>query len=256
MTLPLPESYEPMEAKPVSDIPAGDEWQYEPKWDGFRCIAFRDGEHIELMSKGGKPLTRYFPELVTALHAVKTRRFVLDGEIVIAEGKSLAFDQLLQRIHPAESRIRKLSAEHPASYLLFDMLVDSNGKLLANQPLAVRRKALEKFASKLRRRRCPTRCGCRPRPTDLATVKRWFDTVGSGLDGIIAKRVDLPYQSGARTGMQKIKHTWTADCVVGGFRYASKGKQVGSLCLACTTTTACSITSDFCRESSRPIARR
>jgi ATP-dependent DNA ligase len=230
VTLPLPESYEPMEAKPVSDIPVGDEWQYEPKWDGFRCIAFRDGDDIALMSKAGKPLTLYFPELVSALSALKAKQFVVDGEIVITHGKSLAFDELLLRIHPAESRIRKLSAEHPASYLLFDMLVDTKGKLLTERPLSKRRKALEVFARTLTKPMSST-LRLSPATCDVATVQRWFDTVGSGLDGIIAKRIDLPYQSGKRTGMQKIKHTWTADCVAGGFRYASNSKQVGSLLL-------------------------
>ena len=123
MKLPLPQSYAPMEAKSVDAIPTGDQWQYEPKWDGFRCLAFRDGAEVELRSKSGQPLTRYFPELVEALNGLPAKKFVLDGEIVVPVGKALSFDDLLVRIHPAESRVRKLAAETPASMIVFDLLV-------------------------------------------------------------------------------------------------------------------------------------
>src|ERR1051326_2030105 len=146
MTLPLAKEYPPMEAMPASELPAGPEWQYEPKWDGFRCIAFRDGPHIELKSKSGKPLTRYFPELVAALVGLPAKKFVLDGEIVIPVDNELSFDDLLMRIHPAASRIQKLSQSTPCVFIVFDLLVDESGKSLVNSPLRERRKKLEVFA--------------------------------------------------------------------------------------------------------------
>jgi ATP-dependent DNA ligase len=223
----VPLDIAPMEAKPVDELPTGDNWQYEPKWDGFRCIAFRNDDDVVLMSKSGKSLTRYFPEVVQALLELKPAQFVVDGELVVPEGKTLAFDQLLQRIHPAASRVQKLSAEHPAAYILFDMLGDENGSSLVAEPLAVRRVMLEQFAARLPE----GLIHLSPMTDDVRVVQRWFEIVGGGLDGVIAKRTDLAYQSGERTGMQKMKHTWTADCVVGGFRYATDSKEVGSLLL-------------------------
>jgi len=229
MTLPIPRTYAPMEAKLVDELPVGGDWQYEPKWDGFRCLAFRDGDKIDLMSKAGKPLARYFPELVETLRAVKAPRFVLDGEIVIPHDGSLSFDELLLRIHPAKSRIAKLSVESPATLIVFDLLVDAKGASLAKQPLAERREALEKFvAAKVPK---GVAIHLSPATTSMTTVKKWFRSVGGGLDGIIAKRLDLAYLGGTRDAMQKMKHMRTAECVVGGFRYASKGKIVGSLLL-------------------------
>ena len=229
MTLPLPRSYAPMEALLVDELPVGSEWQYEPKWDGFRCLAYRDGAKFDVMSKAGKPLTRYFPELVEMLLAVRARRFVLDGEIVVPKDGELSFDELLLRIHPAASRITLLSTESPASLIVFDLLVDAKGKSLVALPLDDRRAALEAFVAK----EVPSslRIKLSPATTKMATVKRWFRSVGGGLDGVIAKRRDLPYQSGTRDGMKKMKSMRTAECVVGGFRYASKGKLVGSLLL-------------------------
>lgn len=227
VTLAVATTLEPMEAKPVDTLPSGDEWAYEPKWDGFRCVAFRDGDTVTLMSKSGKPLTRYFPEIVAALTALPFKRVVFDGELVIPMGDTLDFDQLLQRIHPAESRIRKLSAEFPATYIVFDLL-EVGSRALTAKPLAVRRRELEKVAAKFS---VDGRFALSPSTTEMKTVKRWFDTVEKGLDGVIAKRMDLSYQAGERRGMQKLKHTWTADCVIGGFRYASKSKLVGSLLL-------------------------
>ena len=141
--LPLRQPFMPMEAKSVDEIPTGDEWQYEPKWDGFRCLVFRDGDKIALQSKSGQPLTRYFPDLVEAVGGIKAKRFVLDGEIVVPSNGGLSFDDLLQRIHPAASRVTKLSKETPALLIVFDLLVDADGKLLAGQPLAERRPLLE-----------------------------------------------------------------------------------------------------------------
>jgi ATP-dependent DNA ligase len=229
MTLPLARSYAPMEALLVDELPTGDDWQYEPKWDGFRCLAFRDGAKVDVMSKAGKPLTRYFPELVEMLREVRAKRFVLDGEIVVPKDGELSFDELLLRIHPAASRIKLLSTESPASLIVFDLLVDAKGKSLAQRPLAERRPALEAFVAA----EVPAslRSKLSPATTSMATVKRWFRSVGGGLDGVIAKQLDLPYQSGNRDGMRKMKSMRTAECVVGGFRYASKGKLVGSLLL-------------------------
>src|SRR5436309_5589604 len=130
MTLPLKKTYRPMEAMPASELPAGPEWQYEPKWDGFRCLAFRQGKRIDLMSKAGKPLTRYSPELVQALAKLSAAQFVLDGEIVIPVDGTLSFDQLLMRIHPAASRVNKLSESSPCIFIVFDLLADSRGRSL------------------------------------------------------------------------------------------------------------------------------
>ena len=229
MTLPLARTYSPMEARLVDELPVGGDWQYEPKWDGFRCLAFRDGAKADLMSKAGKPLTRYFPELVELLREVRAKRFVLDGEIVVPKDGELSFDELLLRIHPAASRITKLASESPASLIVFDLLVDARGKSLVSLPLSERRAALEAFmAAEVS---SPLRIRLSPATTSMTTVKRWFRSVGGGLDGVIAKQLDLPYQSGTRDGMQKMKSMRTAECVVGGFRYASKGKLVGSLLL-------------------------
>ena len=229
MKLPIPTSYPPMEARLVDELPTGKEYQYEPKWDGFRCIAFRDGAKVELMSKAGKPLLRYFPEIVEAILAVGAKRFVLDGEIVIPQGKDLSFDSLLQRIHPARSRVVALAAATPGAFIAFDLLVDSKGKSLVDEPLTERRAQLEAFhASSVP---AGVAIHLSPSTTRMATVTKWFRSVGGGLDGVIAKRVDVPYASGDRSAMWKMKTMRTADCVVGGFRYASKGGVVGSLLL-------------------------
>lgn len=229
MTLTLPLSFAPMEATLVEEIPTGAEWQYEPKWDGFRCLAFRDGEKISLQSKSGQPLARYFPDLVAALRTLGPRKFVLDGEIVIPQAGRLSFDELLMRIHPAASRVQKLAAAHPAMFIVFDMLVNERGKSLVELPLAERRPLLEKFARQYLAEQDSVRLS--PVALQLAQAKRWFRTVGGDLDGIVAKRRDLPYQSGNREGMQKIKQRRTADCVVGGFRFAEGKPYVGSLLL-------------------------
>lgn len=218
-----------MNALLVDEIPTGENWQFEPKWDGFRCIAFRDAERIDLQSKSGQSLTRYYPEVVELLRSLKAMRFVLDGEIVIPDGDDLSFDALLQRIHPAATRIRKLSIETPAMFIVFDLLADAKGKSLVNESLAKRRAALESFAS--RHFDEDGRVALSPATSDRKQALRWYSGVGATLDGVIAKRLDLPYQSGNRHGMVKIKRMRTADCVVGGFRYASKSKEIGSLLL-------------------------
>jgi ATP-dependent DNA ligase len=229
MALPLSRTYAPMEALLVDALPTGRAWQYEPKWDGFRCLAFRDGARIDIRSKAGKPLARYFPDVVASLQALKAKRFVLDGEIVIPHGRSLSFDELLLRIHPAQSRVTKLAAEHPAALVVFDLLVDARGKSLVKEPLAARRAALEQFVEAS----VPdeTAVILSPVTRRRPTVDKWLRSIGGGLDGIIAKRIDAPYASGERSAMQKVKAMRTADCVVGGFRYASKARVVGSLLL-------------------------
>jgi ATP-dependent DNA ligase len=228
VSLPLKKSYAPMEALPATDLPEGKEWQYEPKWDGFRCLAFRDGEKVDLQSKSGKPLTRYFPELAAALLELKAKTFVLDGEIVIPVDGHLSFDELLMRIHPAASRVLKLSQEHPCVFIVFDLLVDEKGKSLVEMALEKRRAQLERLAKANFGEN--SSISLSPVTEELAVARKWFH-MGVGLDGIVAKRKDLAYQTGERTGMQKIKKQRTADCVVGGFRYLEKKKLVGSLLL-------------------------
>ena len=228
MSLSLHRSLPPMEALSVESIPEGANWQYEPKWDGFRCLVFRDGATVRLQSKSEQSLTRYFPELVAAVASLKVDRFVLDGEIVVPRGQTFSFDDLLQRIHPASSRVKRLAAETPALLIVFDLLL-AGRKSLTGEPLKFRRKMLEKFArSHLRGHKSIL---LSPATTKIGTAKAWLKQVGPTLDGIIAKRRDLPYQSGNRLGMQKIKTFRSADCVVGGFRYNEGKKTVGSLLL-------------------------
>jgi ATP-dependent DNA ligase len=219
----------PMEARSVDVVPTGPEWQYEPKWDGFRCLVFRDRDKIELQSKSGQPLTRYFPDLVEAARAVRAETFVLDGEIAVPEGRAFSFDALLQRIHPAASRVAKLSKETPAWLIVFDLLVDADGKPLTELSLEQRRPRLEAFARKYIPSSGPIRVS--PTTTKLSEAMQWLKRGGATLDGIIAKRRDLPYQAGDRSGMQKIKNYRSADCVVGGFRYNEGKPTVGSLLL-------------------------
>src|SRR5205807_3962072 len=229
MSLPLKQPYLPMEAKSVEKLPVGDNWQYEPKWDGFRCLAFRDGERVDLQSKSGQPLARYFPELVDALLKLKPKQFVIDSEIVVPVKGKFSFDDLLMRIHPAESRIKKLAHETPAKMIAFDLLVDDRGKPLVDAPLSLRRKKLDAFAKKSFAKNKSIELS--PATTDLKIAKHWLAGAGVDLDGVIAKRADMSYQSGNRHGMVKVKRLRTADCVVGGFRYASEGKVIGSMLL-------------------------
>jgi ATP-dependent DNA ligase len=229
MSLPLRSPLSPMEALSVDEIPTGTEWRYEPKWDGFRCLVFRDGKKIELQSKSGRSMTRYFPELITALAALKAEHFVLDGEIAVPLDGALSFDALLQRIHPAPSRVRKLCIETPALLITFDLLVDPDMRRLTDKPLDERRQALEQFFQKYCRQSGLLRLS--PSSTKLGEAKDWLRRAGATLDGVIAKRRDFNYRSGDRTGMQKIKNYRSADCVVGGFRYNEGTTVVGSLLL-------------------------
>ncbi|MCU1298740.1 MAG: dependent ligase [Acidobacteriaceae bacterium] len=229
INLPIQAPYPPAEAKSVSQIPDGPDWSYEPKWDGFRCIAFKSGKQVLLQSKAGQPLGRYFPELVKALAELPQERFVLDGEIVIYSGEHLSFDDLLLRIHPAESRIRKLSAETPATLMCFDLLVDSKGKSLVDLPFRERRSKLEDLFGNVKGNKTVR---FSPASTGKEDAEKWMRELGViGFDGVVAKKLDEPYRSGDRTAMVKIKRIRTADCVVGGFRYSEKGDGVGSLLL-------------------------
>ena len=224
MTLPFRAPYPPMEAKRLDRLPAGDSWQFEPKWDGFRAIVFRDNDKIHIQSKAGQPLTRYFPELVDAFLSLKQKEFVVDGEMVIPVDGHLSFDDLLLRIHPAESRVRKLAEATPAHYFAFDLLHWK--KDLRKLPIEKRREHLEKFFDSIGD---DTLLQLSPATTDRRIANKWFSDLG--LEGVIAKRLGEPYHSGDREGMVKVKHMRTADCVVGGFRYGEGTTTVGSLLL-------------------------
>ncbi len=216
----------PMEAKSVEALPDEAGWRYEPKWDGFRCLVFRDGEDVELQSKSGKPLGRYFPEMVAAVQALKADRFVIDGELIIPIGGILSFDALQMRLHPAESRIRKLARETPAQLMLFDCLAAADGKSLVTRPLSERREALERLH---RAEEAPSLL-LSPYTDELEIARSWLEMAGGALDGVVAQRRDGAYEPGERA-MLKVKQLRTADCVVGGFRYAAKKREVGSLLL-------------------------
>lgn len=214
-----------MEALLAAELPEGEGWRFEPKWDGFRCLARRDGDEVALTSKSGKPLARYFPEVVDMLIGAKTKQLLLDGELIIPVGDALSFDALQLRLHPAESRVRKLAKETPATLMVFDLL-ELDGKALAALPLAERRAKLEHFF----RKNETEGLQLSPMTCDRSKALGWLDRSGGALDGVIAKRADLKYRSGERA-MIKVKQQRTADCVVGGFRYAEKKPVVGSLLL-------------------------
>jgi len=221
---PLP----PMEARSEQEIPAGDGWQYEPKWDGFRCLAFRDGEQTYLQSKSGQPLARYFPDMAGAIARLPEKHFVLDGELVVRVGGAFSFDELQLRLHPAASRVQKLAKAHPATYIVFDLLAE-NGRVYLRRPLRERRALLERFARLNLRSAKNLRLSSAT--TDYKTAAEWFKRAGGDLDGLLAKRLDAPYASGERTAMVKVKQIRTVDCVVGGFRYARSSRLIGSLLL-------------------------
>lgn len=217
-----------MEAQPARELPPPGAVQYEPKWDGFRCVAFRDGPRIQLQSKAGQPLERYFPEIVEALAALPAQQFVIDGELVVPVEDRLDFEQLQQRIHPAASRVRMLAAEFPATYLIFDLLADPDGKEVWKRPLRERRELLETFSGAFSGH---ARLRLSPATQDPKTMQRWLRAVGGALDGIIAKQLDAAYASGERTAAVKVKRMRTADCVVGGYRASKDGTSIASLLL-------------------------
>jgi ATP-dependent DNA ligase len=223
---------EAMEARSVHAIPTGKEWQYEPKWDGFRCLLTRDAGIVAMYSKSGQDLRRYFPEVVAAALILREKSFVLDGEIVVPVGGRFSFDDLLQRIHPAASRVMKLAEQTPALFLAFDLLRKGKTELAA-APLTKRRLQLDDFAARYFSGANLFRLS--PASLKLKDAEGWLASAGGGSDGVIAKRLDVPYQAGNRDGMQKIKRYRSADCVIGGFRYGEKlqtgRKVVGSLLL-------------------------
>jgi ATP-dependent DNA ligase len=215
----------PMEAKLVDSLPEGEGWQYEPKWDGFRCLVFRDGPEVSLMSKSGKPLGRYFPEVVETVLAMEADRVVLDGELVIPVDGALSFDALQLRLHPAESRVVRLARETPAQLILFDLLFSKETSYV-EAPLELRRRSLEIiYAAEQHDDILLSPC-----TTDIDVARGWLDQVGAALDGVVAKRRDGRYEPGERA-MLKIKAMRTADCVIGGFRYGTNSKEVASLLL-------------------------
>jgi ATP-dependent DNA ligase len=225
MTLPLKAPIDPMLAKLTRELPRSGAVIFEPKWDGFRCIVFRDGDDLDLQSRNSKPLLRYFPELREPLCAQLPERCVLDGELVIATPAGLDFDALQLRQHPAESRVRKLAAEIPASYVAFDLLALGDESLLAT-PFGERRAQLEKL---LKQATPPIYVTPATRDADVA--EDWFHRFeGAGFDGVVVKPIADPYTPGART-MLKVKHERTCDCAVAGYRLHKDGNGVGSLLL-------------------------
>ncbi|GJF33084.1 ATP-dependent DNA ligase [Kitasatospora sp. NE20-6] len=223
MDLPVMPPVRPMLATSVAEIPPG--MQYEAKWDGFRAIVFRDGDEVEIGSRTTRPLTRYFPELVEAFRRELPARCVVDGEIVIARDGRLRFEDLLERIHPASSRVRTLAERTPASFVAFDLLA-LDGTALADLPLSERRAALE---TALAGAGAPVHVA--PASTDIDVARTWFAQYeGAGLDGVVAKPLDAPYAPNERT-LFKIKHLRTADCVLAGYREHKSGPIVGSLLL-------------------------
>ncbi len=221
-----PDFIRPMEARLVDALPAEPGWQFEPKWDGFRCLAFRNAGTAELFAKSGKKLGRYFPEIVDLVRSLPGKSFVLDGELAIPLEGKLAFDALQMRLHPAESRIRKLARETPAILILFDMLL-TDGTSLIDRPLAERRAALEAFHAAAEN--APS-LRLSPYTRSRSQSERWLGRAGGAVDGVVAKRIDGPYEPGERA-MLKVKRLRTADCVVGGFRYGTNSREVGSLLL-------------------------
>jgi ATP-dependent DNA ligase len=215
-----------MEALLVDELPSSGAWQFEPKWDGFRCLAFRSGDRVELRSKSGKSLSRFFPEVVAHLAVLPVRQLMLDGELMISLQGELAFDALQARLHPAQSRIQRLARETPAILMTFDFLM-VRGRSLIEQPFAERRATLEDFFAELRD---PDGIKLSPYTRERAKAKRWLSKRHVAIDGVVAKRLDDRYHPGERR-MLKVKRLRTADCVVGGFRYEAGRKQVGSLLL-------------------------
>ena len=220
LSLPLP-----MEARLVAELPEPPGWQYEPKWDGFRAIVGREGNKADIRSKSGKSLARFFPEIIDALLGTTLKRFVLDGELILPVGDILSFDALQQRLHPAESRISRLSKETPAQLMLFDCLMAA-GDVLKDSPLFDRRAALEHFHAA----EGSATLLLSPASRRIEDARAWLERHGGALDGIIAKPLDLPYRSGERA-MLKRKNARSADCVVGGFRRTSDSRGAASLLL-------------------------
>jgi len=254
MAFPLAPPIEPMLAKLTEELPSGDGWLYEPKWDGFRALVFRDDDDVYIQSRDGKPLDRYFPELAEPIRKNVPKRCVLDGEIVIAGPRGLDFDALQMRLHPAASRVQKLAQQTPAAFVAFDILAEDGDDLRA-RPQAERRQRLEKALAK-----AETPVHLTPCTRDRALAAEWFTRFeGAGFDGVIAKQEKTNYQPGKRV-MLKIKHARTADCVVAGFRWHKDGHgtRVGSLLLGLYDDEGqlqhVGVTSSFTMEKRRQLA--
>lgn len=227
MRLKVPTDLVPMEARLVDALPSEAGWQFEPKWDGFRCLVFRSGRDVELKAKSGKSLNRFFPDMVGAIAALPATKLVLDGELLIAVDGAFSFGALQMRLHPSETRVRKLSTEQPATFIAFDCLISDTGRSLLEVAFEQRRDALEALFARTGESEVFT---ITPFTRTLKKAERWLHGAHVQTDGVIAKRLDLPYEPGERA-MLKVKRMRTADCVVGGFRYESNRKVVGSLLL-------------------------
>jgi ATP-dependent DNA ligase len=227
MRLKVPTDLEPMEARLVEALPRDPGWQFEPKWDGFRCLVFRDGREVELKAKSGKSLNRFFPDMVRVIGELPAKKLVLDGELLIAVDGAFSFDALQMRLHPSATRVAKLSSEQPATFVAFDCLISDAGHSLLDIPFEERRRALDQLLARTGESEAFSGT---PFTRDLKKAERWLRGAQVQTDGVIAKRLDLAYQPGERA-MLKVKRMRTADCVVGGFRYESNRKVVGSLLL-------------------------
>jgi ATP-dependent DNA ligase len=224
MALSVPLDLVPMESEAIDELPAEKGWQFEPKWDGFRALAFRDGDTVHLQSRNQKPLGRYFPELVDALHSLPVKRFVLDGEILIL---GHPFETLQLRLHPAATRIALLARQYPATFVAFDLLADVRGRSLLPQPFAKRREALEKFLGTVGE---TSSLMLSPATRDPEKAREWLHTIGDGLDGIVAKPLEAPYRPGERL-MRKFKVRRSYDCVVAGLYFLRGTRIIDSVLL-------------------------
>jgi ATP-dependent DNA ligase len=213
-----------MEARSAPDLPRGDGWWFEPKWDGFRCLAFKDGAQVRLQARSGKSLNRYFPEMVTRIAGIEAEQFVADGELLVATDSGFSFEALQMRLHPAQSRIQRLSQQSPSTFMVFDMLVGGDGVDLRASPLTQRHSALVVFTVLFGDQHLRLSDGT----ADRVKAQAWLD--GGGFEGVVAKRLDGPYAEGERA-MVKVKRLRTVDCVAGGFRYSRDGAQIASLLL-------------------------
>jgi ATP-dependent DNA ligase len=218
----------PMEALLVSQLPEGKEWRYEPKWDGFRCLAYKRDNTVTLRSKSGKTLERYFPDIVSILEKLTAKNFVLDGELLVAGDSGYSFSDLQMRLHPAASRVNMLAQKQPATFLIFDILETDTDKNMMSAPLSERRLILENFCKKYCSKEKAVKLS--PQTDSLTEAMTWLSSSGWYIDGIVAKKSTDVYVPGERI-MQKYKPIRTAECVVGGFRYGTDSKEVGSLLL-------------------------
>ena len=218
----------PMEALLVGRLPEGKEWRYEPKWDGFRCLAYKRDRTVTLRSKSGKPLERYFPDVVKILQTLAVRNVVLDGELLVKGDRGYSFSDLQMRLHPAASRVNMLAQKQPATFVIFDIVETEQGTNIMSAPLSERRRVLERFWKKYCSKEKAVKLS--PQTDSIAEAMKWLHSSGWYIDGIVAKKSTDAYAPGERV-MQKYKLIRTADCVVGGFRYGNDSKEVGSLLL-------------------------